>query len=324
MAGNLKNRYLILNTQSIPVGHCTCRDDPDTEIWRLEVDYADAPKLWNMKDIRLVGAAEYCVAVEGLILRWDGDTVEEFVGFQNIVRMWRDSSLLHSFVVVTIFVVANIVKMALPIIVAVVLHHVISDKMGYLYRILFVIPMIIPGMVGILIWKYFYEPNSGILNNLLRIFGFISPTDTIQWLSDERLVIPSLVFMGFPWVGAFGVLIYLAGLQGISEDIYEAADIDGAGPLTVFFKIELPLIMTQVRINLILMIIGTIQSWENIYLFLGVDGGPGGIATVPGLMIFREAFARGLFGYGCAIGFVIFVVTLILTLINNRFVRVRK
>ena len=121
-----------------------------------------------------------------------------------------------------------------------------------------------------------------------------------------------------------GVLIYLAGLQGISEDVYEAADIDGAGPLTVFFKIELPLIMTQVRINLILMIIDTVQSWENIYLFLGVDGGPGGIATVPGLMIFREAFSRGLFGYGCAIGFVIFAVTLVLTLINNRFVRVRK
>ena len=118
--------------------------------------------------------------------------------------------------------------------------------------------------------------------------------------------------------------LYLAGLQGISEDVYEAADIDGAGPLTVFFKIELPLIMTQVRINLILMIIGTVQSWENIYLFLGVDGGPGGIATVPGLLIFREAFSRGLFGYGCAIGFVIFAVTLVLTLINNRFVRVRK
>ena len=120
------------------------------------------------------------------------------------------------------------------------------------------------------------------------------------------------------------MLIYLAGLQGISEDIYEAADIDGAGPLTVFWRIELPLIMTQVRINLILMIIGTIQSWENIYLFLGIDGGPDGIATVPGLMIFREAFSRGLFGYGCAIGFVIFLVTLVLTLINNKFVRVNK
>ena len=130
--------------------------------------------------------------------------------------------------------------------------------------------------------------------------------------------------MGFPWVGAFGVLIYLAGLQGISEDIYEAADLDGAGPLTVFFRIELPLIMTQVRINLVLMIIGTIQSWQNIYLFLGIDGGPDGIATVPGLLIFREAFSRGLFGYGCAIGFVIFAVTLALTLINNKLVRINK
>ena len=259
-----------------------------------------------------------------MFYRWDGDTVEEFVGMRNIVRMWDDSNLWWSFGVVTIFVVANVVKMILPIVVAVVLHHVISDKWGYFYRILFVIPMIIPGIVGILIWKYFYEPNSGILNNLLRVLGFISPTDTVQWLSDPSLVIPSLVFMGFPWVGAFGVLIYLAGLQGISEDVYEAAGIDGAGPLTVFFKIELPLITTQVRINLVLMIIDTIQGWENIYLFLGEDGGPGGIATVPGLLIFREAFSRGLFGYGCAIGFVIFAVTLILTLFNNRVVRVRK
>lgn len=259
-----------------------------------------------------------------MFYRWDGDTVEEFIGLDYLRRVMLDRDLLRSFYVVGIFVVANVVKMILPILVAVVLHHVINDRIGYLYRILFVIPMIIPAMVGILIWKYFYEPNSGILNGLLRAMGFIAPTDTVQWLSDPSLVIPSLVFMGFPWVGAFGVLIYLAGLQGISEDIYEAADIDGAGPLTVFWRIELPLIMTQVRINLILMIIGTIQSWENIYLFLGIDGGPDGIATVPGLMIFREAFSRGLFGYGCAIGFVIFLVTLVLTLINNKFVRVNK
>ena len=275
----------------------------------------------------LVLLFSYHPIVNGFIhmfYRWDGDTVEEFIGLEYMWRVIHDSELLHSFWVVTIFVVANIVKMILPILVAVVLHHVINDRLGYLYRILFVVPMIIPAMVGILIWKYFYEPNSGILNGVLRTFGFIGPTDTVQWLSDPALVIPSLVFMGFPWVGAFGVLIYLAGLQGISEDIYEAAEIDGAGALTVFFKIELPLIMTQVRINLVLMIISTIQSWENIFLFLGADGGPGGIAMVPGLMIFREAFSRGLFGYGCAIGFVIFVVTLVLTLINNKIVRVNK
>jgi len=259
-----------------------------------------------------------------MFYRWDGDTIEEFIGVRNIVKMFQDTTLWWSFGVVSIFVVANIIKMILPIVVAVVLHHVISDKWGYFYRILFVIPMIIPSMVGILLWKYFYEPNSGILNALLRVMGFISPTDTIQWLSNPTLVIPSLVFMGFPWVGAFGVLIYLAGLQGISEDIYEAAEIDGSNAWTTFLKIELPLITTEVRINLVLMIIGTIQGWENIYLFLGLDGGPGGIATVPGLVIFREAFSRGLFGYGCAVGFVIFAVTLVLTLINNRFVRVKK
>ena len=196
--------------------------------------------------------------------------------------------------------------------------------MGYLYRVMFVIPMIIPGMVGILIWKYFYEPNNGILNGLLRMMGFLSPTDSIQWLSDERLIIPSLIFMGFPWVGAFGVLIYLAGLQSIPEDVYEAAEVDGAGPFRIFWQIEMPLIMTQIRINLVLMTISTLQAWENIYLFVGISGGPNGVATVPGLRIFRDAFSEGLFGYGCAIGFVIFVVTLALTYINNRFVKVNK
>ena len=259
-----------------------------------------------------------------IFYRWNGDTVEEFIGMGNLIRVLQDTRLLHSFGVVLIFVVANVIKMILPIITAVILHHVISDRRGYLYRVMFVIPMIIPGMVGILIWKYFYEPNNGILNGLLRMMGFLSPTDSIQWLSDERLIIPSLIFMGFPWVGAFGVLIYLAGLQSIPEDVYEAAEVDGAGPFRIFWQIEMPLIMTQIRINLVLMTISTLQAWENIYLFVGISGGPNGVATVPGLRIFRDAFSEGLFGYGCAIGFVIFVVTLALTYINNRFVKVNK
>ena len=90
-----------------------------------------------------------------MFYRWDGDTVEEFIGLDYLRRVLADPDLLRSFYVVGIFVVANIVKMILPILVAVVLHHVINDRIGYLYRILFVIPMIIPSMVGILIWKYF-------------------------------------------------------------------------------------------------------------------------------------------------------------------------
>jgi raffinose/stachyose/melibiose transport system permease protein len=250
--------------------------------------------------------------------------IEEFTGLDNIRRVIRDSDLWRAFGVVGIFIFANLFKMIIPILTAVILHHVINDRWGYAYRVCFVIPMVVPAMVFILMWKYFYEPNAGILNEVLRAAGILGPTDIIQWLSNEYLLIPSLIFQGFPWVGAFGVLIYLAGLQNIPEDIYEAAEIDGAGPVRIFFQIELPLIMTQIRINLVLMMIGTIQGWENVYLFVGESGGPDGIATVPGLLIFREAFSRGMFGYGCAVGFMLFLVTLILTFINNKFVRTNK
>jgi len=259
-----------------------------------------------------------------IFYRWDGDLIEEFIGLDNIRKVFADTDLWKAFFVVGLFVVSNLFKMVIPIIAAVVLHHIISDRMNYVYRVMFVIPMVVPGMVFFLMWKYFYEPNAGILNEILRASGIIGPTEIIQWLSNERLVVPSLIFAGFPWVGAFGVLIYLAGLQNISEDIYEAAEIDGAGAMRIFWQIELPLIMTQVRINLILMIIGTIQQWQNVYLFVGASGGPNGIATVPGLLVFREAFSRGYFGYGCAVGFLLFLVTLSLTFINNKLVRTKK
>lgn len=277
--------------------------------------------------LALVLTFNYYPIINGFVhifYRWDGDLVEEFVGFKNIVKMIHDADLWMSFWVVGIFIASNLVKMVIPIITAVILHHIVSDRWGYIYRIGFVIPMIVPAMVGFLLWKYFYEPNAGILNEILRTFGLLGPTEIIQWLSNEKLVIPSLIFAGFPWVGAFGVLIYLAGLQNIPEDVYEAADIDGAGPMRIFWEIELPLIMTQVRINLILMMISTVQQWQNIYLFVGESGGPNGIATVPGLLVFREAFSRGYFGYGCAVGFLLFLVTLILTFFNNRFVRTKK
>lgn len=278
-------------------------------------------------ELVLVLVFNYYPIINGFIhifYEWDGDTVEEFVGLGNIYKIIHDMDMWRSFVVVGIFIAANLFKMIIPIMAAVVLHHVINDRANYAYRIMFVIPMVVPAMVFFLMWKYFYEPNAGVLNEILRGMGFLKSTEIIQWLSSEALVIPSLVFAGFPWVSAFGVLIYLAGLQNIPEDIYEAAEIDGAGPMRIFWQMELPLIMTQVRINLVLMMIGTIQQWQNVYLFVGESGGPNGVATVPGLLVFREAFSRGYFGYGCAVGFLLFLVTLILTFFNNKFVRTKK
>jgi raffinose/stachyose/melibiose transport system permease protein len=259
--------------------------------------------------------------------------------FYNAMLITGDRVLWLGFGVTFIFVVANLVKMIPSIVTAVMIHRLISERWQYVYRVLFVVPMIIPGMVYLLLWKFFYDPTQGLLNRILNGTGLMDALvwmDNLvglgvfhagtnpSWLGDANLVIFSLIFWGFPWVGVVGVLIYLSGLSSISKDVYEAADIDGINWFQKFLYIELPLITTQVRINLILMIIGTLKGYGNILVILGDGGGPKGVALVPGLYMFRNAFRDGYAGYACAIGLIIFVFILILTEINNRYVRVEK
>jgi len=249
-----------------------------------------------------------------------------------------DATVWTGFGIISILVVANIFKMVPSIATAVVIHRLKSETANYWYRVLFVVPMIIPMMVYLLIWKFFFE-SKGVLNMILSKVGIMALLARMAewfgwgeafangdpaWLGESYLLIPAFIIWGFPWVGVVGVLIYLAGLQSISESTYEAADLDGVTPFGKFLYIELPLIMTQVRINLVLMIIGTLQTYGLILILFDENGGPGGRLLVPGLYMFRKAFKEGLAGYACCIGMVIFVFILILTEINNRFVRVEK
>jgi ABC-type sugar transport system permease subunit len=250
-----------------------------------------------------------------------------------------DRVLWNGAFVIAILVVANLFKMLPSIATAVVIHRLKSDRANYWYRVLFVVPMIIPGMVNLLIWKFFFEPDkvfnlilhrTGILGLLVRLDGWLDWGGVFQagispaWLNDTNLVLPAIIVWGFPWVGVVGVLIYLAGLQSIDASVYEAADLDGAGAFQKFLHIELPLILTQVRINLVLMIIGTLQMYGFILVLFGPEGGPNGKLMVPGLYMFRSAFTERYAGYACAIGIIIFVFILLLTELNNRFVRVEK
>ncbi|MBE3095573.1 MAG: sugar ABC transporter permease [Planctomycetes bacterium] len=337
-------------------------------------------------------------AIYHAFFRWNGDEVSEWVGLENFWTAVNDKVLLLSFGLVGILIVSNLVKMIPSIITAVVIHRLASERWRYLYRVAFVIPMIIPGMVWLLIWKYFYDPTVGVLNSLLDSTGLmpllqwmdsssglpaaaaaLGPyrawlwvlaaagavvlvigrrresaakwaglaamvagglllgavyawpqttgafnTGAPAWLGQAELVVPALIFWGFPWVGVVSVLLYLAGLGNIGQDIYDAAEIDGCGWFRKFWNIELPLITTQVRLNLILMIIGTLQGWGLIFILLGDNGGPNGAGMVPGLYMFRKAFSDMEAGYACAIGLLLFFLTLILTVINNRYVRVSK
>lgn len=295
-----------------------------------------------LPSILFVATFSYFPAVSAVyhsFFDWQGGDVKQFIGATNFRRILNDQVFWRSFGVVSILILANVLKMVPSILLAVLIHRLRSDRWQYYYRILVVVPMIVPHLVILFIWKFFFDPNLGFLNRMLDATGlkmFLVRLDQlfgwdvfregipIAWLSTPDLIVPSLIFWGFPWIGAVGVLIYLAGLQAIGTEVYEAADLDGANSWQKFKYIEFPLIMTQIRIMLVLLIIGTLQGFGLQLLLLGDSGGAGGRGMVPGLWMFNRAFVAGEFGYACALGIVLFMFILALTYINNKYVRVDK
>lgn len=278
-------------------------------------------------------------AVYHSFFEWEGGPGRRFVGVGNYRQAWNDRVFWESFRTIGILVVANVIKLIPSIGVAVLIHRLRSDRAQYWYRVAVVLPMIVPVLVTLLVWKFFFDANLGPLNRLLDVTGLKSvlvwldgrfgwgvfrADVPIAWLGQPALVIPSLILWGFPWIGAVGVLIYLAGLQAIGTEVYEAAALDGVTGWQKFWWIELPLIMTQVRVTLVLLIIHTLQQFGLQLMLLGDGGGPAGRGMVPGLWMYNRAFVNGQFGYACALGLILFVVILALTLLNNRLVRVEK
>jgi ABC-type glycerol-3-phosphate transport system permease component len=223
----------------------------------------------------------------------------------------------------------NIVKMIPALAVAVCIHRVASPRMQFFYRILFVIPMVIPGLVVVLIWRsFFFEATAGYLNQFLNATGLQSLLVYLDvhlqwgglfkagsnpaWLGDPHLILAACIIWGFPWVGSFAILTYLAKLQGIDRHVYEAAEIDGVNWWTKFTRIELPLIMGSIYLLLVFVIIDTIKDAGMILALAGLEGGPGGVVTVPALFMIRKAFLEQQMGYACAVGIILTAVVMAL------------
>lgn len=155
------------------------------------------------------------------------------------------------------------------------------------------------------------------MNAFLGLFG----VEAQGWYASESQALLSIILTGFPWVGGPSLLIYLAGLQNINGEMVEAAKLDGITVPQRVFYIDLPCILGQLKYFLVTGIIGGFQAftWQLIY----TGGGPGnnGATMVPGFMIYDTAFNERRFGYASAIGVILFIITLILTLINMRMTR---
>lgn len=283
-----------------------------------------------MPALLLIVMFQYYPASSGVyhsFFRWNGADIKEFIGFENYSRLVQKSEFWASFRVALLIGLFNVLKMIPAIAVAICIHRARSERMQWLYRVAFVAPMVIPGLIIVLIWRsFFFEATSGYLNLFLDSTGLMHVLAWLDrnviglgvfeaghqpaWLGDGRLLLFAAIVWGFPWIGSFAVLMYLAKLQSIPQELYEAGDLDGTSWWTKCTKIELPLIMGSIGLNLVFVIIGTLKDAGTILALAGVWGGPGGVVTVPSLYAFREAFINQQFGAACAVGIVLTIVVI--------------
>lgn len=242
----------------------------------------------------------------------------QFVGFDNFRRIFTEGYFLLGVKNLLIMMAASFIKLlTVPLLLAELVFAMRtrtgeSSRRRYWFRLLLVLPMVVPGVVSTLMWKNIYDPNIGALNALLKSVGLESWQRV--WLGDEATALWAIIFMGFPWVNSFAFLVFYGGLINIPEDLFEAAKVDGSNPAWNFFHIHLPLISPQLKMLIITTFIISVQDYGGVMLLTA--GGPGTATYVPGLELYYAATRFGQYGYACAMGVLMFIVILAGSLLN--------
>lgn len=249
--------------------------------------------------------------------RWGGlSAVKQFVGWNNFKILMSDPKFLKA-VQNSIFliVVVTIVTMVFAVMYAAVLVRVKVKGQNF-FRIVFYIPNILSVVVISSIFGAIYDPAMGLLNSLLGMFQ-PSTWEHIQFLGNQDIVIYSIAFAMIWQAVGYYMVMYMASMSSIPEHLYEAATLEGCGEIRKFFYITLPLIWDNIRTTLTFFIISTINLS---FLFTKVMtlGGPDGASEVFLGYMYKQAYNNASYGYGMAIGVVVFLFSFVLSLIVNR------
>jgi ABC-type sugar transport system permease subunit/ABC-type glycerol-3-phosphate transport system substrate-binding protein len=249
---------------------------------------------------------------------WKGSGASTWIGLANFRELFADDVMGEaSLNTLKMLIGGMIISLTAPLIAAEMIFALKSERAQYLYRVFFVIPMVVPGVVTLLIWGFIYDDNLGLLNQALTAVGLGGLRQS--WLGEPNTALYSLILMGFPWVGGFALLIYYAGLQNIPGEVFESARLDGASGFTRFQAIDLPLLMGQIKLLVVLGFIGGLQGFQTQLLL--TNGGPGYATTVPGMHLYQNAMSFDRMGYACAIGVVLFLVILSVTYLNLKYMK---
>ena len=242
--------------------------------------------------------------------RWDLLTAPRWIGPDNFARLGRDPLFWQSLKVTTIYTVAYVPAELIGGLALALLVNQRVRGVG-IFRTVFYLPSVLAGVAYVVLWMWIFNPQGGLLNTLLGYVGIEGP----RWLIDPRWALPALLLMTF-WGWGRAMVIYLAGLQGIPPELYEAAALDGAGAAGRFRYVTLPMLSPTILFALILSVISTFQTFTS--AFVATNGGPLNATLFYVLYIYRQGFQFLRMGYAAALSWVLFVIVLVLTLLVFR------
>jgi len=245
----------------------------------------------------------------------------EWVGLRHFLKLFRDARLRHALLNTSFYAGISVpLYLAVSFLAALAMNAKIRGIR--LYRTIFYLPSIVPAVANVMLWLWIFNPQWGIANYLLDLLGLPQQ----KWFLDPRLSKPCMIIMGLWGIGPT-MVIYLAGLQGVPVELYEAAEIDGAGAWSRFLRITIPMMSSVTFFNLIMGIIGAFQVFAQAFVLIETGAGGAtdyGTAGVQDsllfyvIYLFQQAFEYQYMGYASAMGWLLLLIILVLTVIQFR------
>jgi multiple sugar transport system permease protein len=261
--------------------------------------------------------------------RYDLLTPPRWVGMANFIELMSDEIFLRSLINTIYFAAVQVpLSLGFALLLAVMLNNKLKGI--YTFRAIYYLPALTSGVAIALLWRWIFNPELGLFNSILRffqvdrllaVFGVGMP----EWLVSPTWAMPSIIIMSI-WGGmGASMLIYLAGLQGIPDQLYEAADIDGASKWQKFRNVTIPMLSPSIFFNLIMAVIGSFQVFTTVFVMTSntaasqEPGGPANSTMVYVLYLYMKGFRDLYMGKACAMAWILFVIILALTLLNTHF-----
>lgn len=246
------------------------------------------------------------------LFEWRGFGPSTFVGLDNYVELASDGpfrdAIFHALILIVFY---SILPLVVGLVLAAILRRGQVRGMG-VFRILIFMPQVIALVVVAIAWRQIYAP-SGTLNDLLGMMGIQSDTG---WLGEPSLALIAVGFIGFWLETGLVMLLLLAGMNRIPNDHYEAARLDGAGPIREFFAITLPAVKPEVATSMVLTTIAALKTFDLVYMT--TSGGPGTATTVPSFEVYNRAFQLKEVGSASAVAIVLTLIVFIINVFISR------